>query len=133
VTIEESTSLRLTVLEEPLAVCRLDPEAEVPPWAGSAVGGISSVTRTTEELSVVCPERAVPRGVLCERGWRALKMEGPFDLSLVGILASVVAPLADAAVNVFVTATYDTDYVLVKDENLELAVDALRGRGHEIS
>ena len=121
------------MLEEPLAVCRLDPDADVPPWAGSAAGGLSSVTRTTEELSVVCPERVVPRRVLCERGWRALKMEGPFDLSLVGILASVVAPLAEAGVNVFVTATYDTDYVLVKEENLDLAVAALRERGHEVS
>ena len=132
-TIEERTSLRLTALEEPLAVCRLGPEAEVPPWVGSAAGGISSVTRTAEELSIVCPARVVPRGVLCERGWRALKMEGPFDLSLVGILASVVAPLAGAGVNVFVTATYDTDYVLVKEENLKLAVAALRERGHEVS
>jgi len=133
VTIEERTSLRLTVLEETFAVCRLESDAEVPPWAGSAPGGLSSVTRTAEELSVVCPERVIPRGILCQGGWRALKMEGPFDLSLVGILASVVAPLADARVNVFVTATYETDYVLLKEENLDLAVAALRGRGHEVS
>ena len=125
--------LRLTVLEETLAVCRLHPDAEVPSWAGSASGGLSSLTRTAEELSVVCPEQVVPHDVLCEGGWRALKLEGPFDLSLVGILASVVAPLADAGVNVFVTATYDTDYVLVRDESLDLAVAALRERGHEVS
>ena len=125
--------MRLTVLTEPLAVCRLEPDTGFPPWAGALSGALSSVTRTEDELSVICQERAVPRGVLCERGWRALKMEGPLDLSLVGVLASVVAPLADAGVNVFVTATYDTDYVLVKDENLDLAVAALRERGHEAS
>jgi uncharacterized protein len=133
VTIEERTSLRLTVLTEPLAGCRLEPDAEVPPWAGSASGGFFSVTRTTDELSVVCPEEQVPEGTVCERGWRALKMEGPFDLSLVGVLASVVAPLAVAGVNVLVIATYETDYVLVKEVNLDLAVSTLRERGHGVS
>ena len=88
-------SLRLSVLEERLAVCRLDPQAEIPAWATNAP--FFSLTRTADELSVVCPERSVPAGVAHEGGWRALKLEGPFDFGLVGILASVAVPLAKRA------------------------------------
>ncbi len=123
-------SLRLSVLEGRLAVCRLDAGAEVPTWA--TAGTPFSVTRTPEELSVVCPEESVPDGVRCERGWRALVLEGPMDFSLVGVLASVTRPLAEAGVSIFSISTYDTDYVLVREEALDGAVAALRGAGHEV-
>jgi hypothetical protein len=113
-----------------MSVCRLDPTAEVPDWA--IAGGFFSVTRTAEELSVVCPEDSVPEDVRCEGGWRALKLEGPFEFSEVGVLASVAVPLAEAGVGIFAVSTFDTDYVLVKEEQLEPAVAALRGRGHEV-
>lgn len=124
-------SLRLVVLDERLAVCRLEPDAGVPAWA--TVGGFFSVTRTEDELSVVCPEEHVPEGTVCERVWRALKVEGPLDFSLVGVMASLAAPVAEAGVSIFALSTYDTDYLLVKEENLDLAVATLRERGHEVS
>lgn len=120
-------SLILSVLGEKLAVCRLDPEDDVPAWATGST--FSSVTRTPDELSVVCPERQVPAGVACEKDWRALKLEGTFDLDLVGILASVAAPLAEAGVGIFAIATHDTDYVLVREAQLGLAVSVLSERG----
>jgi len=123
-------SARLSVLEGRLAVCRLDVEAEVPTWA--TAGTPFSVTRTPEELSVVCPEESVPDGVRCERGWRALVLEEPLDFSLVGVLASVARPLAEAGVSIFSISTYDTDHVLVREEALDGAVAALRGAGHEV-
>ena len=126
----ESASLRLSVLEERLAVCRLEPRAEIPPWATSAP--FFCVARTPDELSVVCPEERVPAGITCERGWRVLKLEGPFDFGLVGVLASVAAPLAEGGIGVLAIATYDTDYVLVKEGQLDLATAALRERGHEV-
>jgi hypothetical protein len=123
-------SLRLSVLEERFAVCRLGPRAEIPPWAGSE--SFFCVTRTPDELSIVCPEECVPAGITCERGWRAFKLEGPFDFGLVGVLASVVAPLAASEVGILALATYDTDYVLVRESQLDLAMAALRERGHEV-
>src|SRR5918997_2153919 len=123
-------SLRLSVLDERLAVCRLDPRSEVPTWITEA--SFFSVTQTTDELSVVCPEEHVPSGVRCERGWRALKLEGPFDFGLVGILASVAVPLAESEVCILAIATYETDYVLVEGSQLSLATQALRQRGHEV-
>ncbi len=102
----------------------------MPPWATDAP--FFCVTRTPEELSIVCPEERVPVGIACERGWRAFKLEGPFDFGLVGILAAVAAPLAESNVGIFAIATHDTDYVLVKEEQLDLATSALRERGHEV-
>ena len=125
-----STSLRLSVLEERLAVCWLEPRAEIPPWATSAP--FFCVARNPDELSVVCPEEHVPAAITCERGWRALKLQGPFGFELTGVLASVAAPLARCEVGILAIATYDTDYVLVKEEQLDPAIAALRERGHEV-
>ena len=122
--------LTLTLLEVRLAVCSLDADAEVPRWATAA--SPFSVTRTADELSVVCPEGLVPDGVRCEKGWHVFELEGPFEFTEVGILSAVAAPLAEAGVGIFAVSTFDTDYVLVKEERLGAAVAALRGRGHEV-
>ena len=123
-------SLRLSVFQGRLAVCRLEPGAGIPAWVSK--GGFFSVTRTPEELSVVCPQDDVPPGVESEANWLALKLEGPFEFTQVGVLASVTVPLAEAGVGVFAISTFDTDYVLVKEERLESAVAALRAHGHEV-
>ena len=123
-------SQRLLVFEERLAVCRLEPGTEIPAWATD--GPFFSVTHTPDELSVVCLEARVPAEVTCERGWRAFRFEGPFELGLVGVLASVAVPLAESEVSILAIATYDTDYVLVQESQLNLAVRALRERGHEV-
>ncbi len=123
-------SLKLSLLEGRLAVCRLDPGAEIPEWA--IRDPFFSITRTVDELSVICPEQHVPPGVAREQGWRALKLEGPFDLESIGILSAVAEPLADAEVSILAIATYDTDYVLIKESELERALVALSKRGHRI-
>jgi L-ascorbate metabolism protein UlaG (beta-lactamase superfamily) len=123
-----SPILTLTVLRERLSICRLRAGAEVPAWATGT--SFFSVTRTEDELSIVCPEEDVPGGVSQERGWRALKLEGPFSLSMVGILSSLAAPLAEAGASIFAISTFDTDYVLVREGQLDLAVDTLRENGH---
>lgn len=120
----------LTVLPGELAVCRLPPDAPFPPWADGP--GFLSLTRTAEELSVVCPADHVPAGVQAVAPWRALKVAGPLDFALTGILAALARPLADAGISLFAVATYDTDYLLVKAETLDAAVAALRGAGHRV-
>lgn len=124
-------SLRLTVLPGRLAVCRLRPEDAIPEWANAA--GFSSVTRTRDELSVVCADAAVPEDVRGERGWRALVVAGPLDFGLIGVIASLADPLARAGVPIFAISTFDTDYLLVKEARLAEAVAALTAAGHEIS
>lgn len=101
----------------------------MPAWAFS--GAFSSVTRTPDELSVACDAAAVPPGVKAEAGWAILKLHGPYPFELVGILASVAAPLAAAKISIFAVATFDTDWVLVKRERLDAAVSALVTAGHK--
>src|SRR6516162_4495346 len=122
--------LPLTLLADTLAVCKLDAGDSVPAWASSAP--ILSITRTAEELSVVCPQRLVPDGVRCERGWRCLRVAGTMDFSMVGVVASLVTPLAEAGISVFVVSTFDTDYLLVDQNDLERAMASLRAAGHTV-
>jgi pyrimidine operon attenuation protein/uracil phosphoribosyltransferase len=125
-----SNFFRILLLPERLAICRLAAADPVPEWAG---GSFRSITRTAGELSLVCAQSSVPDGVPCERGWRALQVEGPLDFALTGVLASLAVPLADAGVSIFGLSTFETDYVLVKEEALERAVNALQVAGHEVS
>ena len=124
-------SLQLQLLEGRLAVCRLGPRQPMPGWADSA-GPLCSVTRTGEELSVVCTEGSVPIGTRCEKGWRALKVQGPLDFGLTGILDALTDPLAQAGISIFAVSTFDTDYVLLREASLEAAQLALRAAGHSI-
>lgn len=121
--------LTLTLSNHLLAVCRLEPGAPAPAWAA---GAFYSVTHTPEEVSVVCLESLVPAGVPCERGWRLLKIEGPLDFGLVGVLAGVLTLLAQAGVSVFTLSTFETDYILVKQAAVQRAVEALRAAGYRI-
>jgi hypothetical protein len=114
---------KLVLLPERMAICRLASNAPVPAWP---TGDFVSVTRTNEELSIVCMENAVPDKVRCERGWRLLRVAGTMDLSAVGVLAGLTAPLAAAGVSIFAISTFDTDYVLVRENDLVRALQALR-------
>lgn len=95
-------------------------------------GSFVSTTRTAEELSIVCPQIQVPAVMKRKEGWRCLKVRGPLDFSLTGILASLTTPLAKAGISVFAISTYDTDYLLVKEENLEKAIEILVKKGHRV-
>jgi uncharacterized protein len=124
--------LKYRVQRERLAICLLAAAAPIPAWAGSSA--LFSATRTRDELSIVCSENRIEQGpteMKVERGWLALKLEGPFPFSMTGVLASFLQPLAEAQIPIFAISTFDTDYVLVKEENLPRAAVALRAAGHE--
>ncbi len=123
-------SLQLTLLDAEFAVCRLPAGSPVPQPPPDVA--LYSVTATADELSVVCPVAVAPCETPTERGWRVLKVKGPLDFSLVGILASVLDPLVDANVSVFAISTYETDYVLVKEEQLRQALTALKVANHRV-
>jgi len=115
----------LRVLPGRYAICRLAPDAAVP-------ASFFSATRTEDELSIVCLDAQAPEDAKTESGWRALQVIGPLEFSLTGILAAIAAPLAAAGVSIFAISTFDTDYVLVKEENLAKAWAALRAAGHRV-
>ncbi len=123
--------LTLSILPDPLAICRLSPAQDVPEWA--MLGEFVSITHAADELSIVCAEENVPSDVKADRGWRALKVEGPLDLALTGVLASLANPLAEAKINIFAISTFDTDYLLVKGYNLKRACDILQQAGQAIT
>jgi len=98
--------LNLHLLDHRLAICRLAPAGELPAWA--TAGPLTSITRAATELSVVCPESAVPEGTKSVTGWRVFQVEGVLDFALTGILASLAQPLAEAGVSLFALSTYNT-------------------------
>ena len=120
--------LTLSILPDTYAICRLNAPAPIPDWARD----FFSITRTRDELSIVCVQRDVPAGIRCERDWRALKVDGTLDFALTGILASLAAPLADAGISIFAISTFDTDYLLVKAIDLEKAIQVLQKAGHPV-
>ena len=106
-------------------------DAPIPSWAGG--GEFYCTTRTSDELSIVCPANRIDQpgaGVTVEGGWVAFRLEGPFPFSMTGVLASFLQPLAEAQIPIFAISTFDTDYVLVKEENLQRALAALGAAGH---
>jgi hypothetical protein len=124
------TNLTLSLLPDNYSICRLGPEADIPPWA--LAGEFFSITRTEEELSLVCSQQVVPDGVQCEKGYRCIMVLGPLDFSLTGILASLTASLAEAEISVFAISTFHTDYLLVKADNLKRTVAKLKEAGHDV-
>jgi hypothetical protein len=124
-------TLRFRLLGGSFAVARLDASATIPEWSNR--GEFTTVTRTPEELSIVCDEDAAPDDVRAERGWRALQLEGPIAFELTGVAARFTAALAARAISVFVISTFDTDYLLVKATALDAAIAALREDGCEVT
>ena len=121
-------NLTLELLPDVYSICRLDPQADIPSWV--LEGDFLSITRTKNELSLVCSQERVPHVVECDKGWRCIMVRGPLDLSLVGILASLTSSLAEVDISIFAISTYETDYLLVKVENLRRALLKLEEAGH---
>jgi hypothetical protein len=124
--------LSLTLLSTLFALCRLDAAESVPAWTASARAFLT-ISRTPEELSIVADEAAVPSQVDAVRGYRALRIDGPMPLELVGVMAALATPLAAAGVPIFPIATYDTDYVLIRGDDLTRAIAALEAAGHRVA
>jgi hypothetical protein len=122
--------VRLRTLPDLYAIFRLDPDASVPDWVYDSP--FWSVTRSDSELSIVCAEEDLPDETRAERGWSALELVGPLDFTLTGVVASLVSPLAEDGVPIFILSTFETDYLLVRENDLTRAVESLRTAGHTV-
>ncbi len=122
--------LTFLVFRDTYAICKLDKDAPVPGWAYA--GSFISVTRTPDELSITCAQGYVPEKVECQKGWRCLGVKGPFDFSVTGVVASFASVLADSGISIFVVCTYDTDYLLVQEANIDKTVEILSAQGHQV-
>lgn len=125
----------LDLLPEEYAVCRLPAGSSLPASLSSGPDdkSVISVTWAPDELSIICPSDRVPSDATVETPWRCLRVVGPLDLALTGVLASLIGPLAEARVNIVTFSTFDTDYVLVPTVRLAEAVATLTAAGHRIA
>jgi hypothetical protein len=122
--------MNLILLPETFAIAKLPPTATIPTWA--LQGPFFSITHTTDELSIVTLEERIPLTVGANKGWRVFQVQGPIDFSAVGVLNSLAAPLAEEGISIFTISTYDTDYVLVKEEVIKQATEVLLAAGHQV-
>jgi uncharacterized protein len=127
----ENAQLKFRQLPGAYAVVRLGPDAPIPAWATQ--GEFTSIARTADELSVVCPAENLPPDVHSPHQWICLKLEGPFPFSQTGVLLSFIQPLSSNAIPIFAISTYDTDYVLVQEELAAIAISTLQQAGHELT
>ena len=122
--------MKLSLVPQRLAVARLAPDAPIPSWPS---GAFVSITRTPDELSIVCDDTAVPGEVQAERGWRAFQLLGPVPFEVTGVAAGLTVPLAANAISLFLVSTYDTDWLLVKEAVVERAAAVLREAGYDLT
>ena len=123
----------LEVLNDRVAICRSGKDEPLPSWAKAPAGEFFSVTRTRDELSIIIANPRAPREAKCERDWRLLMVKGPLPFNLVGIIAGLSGTLANAGISIFALSTYDTDYIMVKQTDLDRALATLRRAGYPVS
>lgn len=123
--------LTLKLYKELYGVCKHNPLEQIPVWAFQS--DFFSITKTSEELSIVCTQSSIPEYFSCERGWKILKIEGTLDFSLIGILSSISTILANQEISIFAISTFDTDYILVKENDVPKAVHALAANGYPVN
>ena len=112
------------------AICKLDKYDKIPDWIN--FDSFFSITNTDEEFSVVCEEKYVPKNIISDFGWNILKIVGPLDFSLVGILSKISGILAKEGISIFAISTYDTDYILVKSDKIDQTIEVLKRYDYEI-
>ena len=127
---ENRIELKFSFVPGVFAICKLPATSPFPDWA--LKGSFTSVTRTAEELSIVCPADNLPRDVNSESHWTCFKLQGPFAFTQTGILASFIGPLSANAIPIFAISTFDTDYVLIEEDYAGIALNKLQEAGHQI-
>lgn len=120
----------LRLLNETFCIHSFPPETHVPPSVYSAP--IYFISKTYDELSIVCPQRIHLSGSEFEQDWTCLEVLGPLGFSLTGILANISGVLATAKISIFAVSTFDTDYILVKQDSMDMAISALNDNGYQI-
>jgi uncharacterized protein len=128
--VHRNRTLRYSLLRGRYAICKLDSGLPIPAWASEKLG-LVSITRNPDELSIVCAENSIPAEVHASRGWVCVKLQGPFAFSETGVLSAFINPLAEHGIGIFAVSTFDTDYVLIQENEWLRASEVLRAAGHE--
>ena len=123
--------LQLSLLKDKYGICTLPNTAPIPDWA--LTQSLASITRTEKELTIVCRLEILPSQYQSDLNWRCFKIDGSFDLNQIGVISSISSTLADAGISIYVISTYDTDYFLIQEHNLEQTISTLSSSGHSIT
>ncbi len=126
-----ASHVKLRLLNGAYGVARLHPSDPVPAWADG--GGFVSISRTDDELSIVCLQDRIPPNARSDGGWSCFKFQGPFAFDETGVVLSVIAPLSTHGIGIFVVSTFDGDHMLIKSSDLEKARGLLADAGHSLS
>ena len=123
--------LQLSLLDRKYGICVFKNNTPIPEWVATA--SFCSITRTQKELTIVCPQNTIDSDCEYDADWRCFRIDGSFDLNQIGVISSLAAPLAQAGISIFVVSSYDTDYILIKDQKVEQAVAVLSDNGHFVT
>ena len=125
-------TLDFTVLKGDYSIYRFNIDSAIPTWVYES--DYYSVTRTQMELSIVCKTHDIDdnSNIKTDKHWRILKINGLLDLSLIGIIANVSNMLKEKNIPIFVISTYNTDYILVKNQNIDKTLIVLQNNGHKV-
>jgi hypothetical protein len=124
-------NLNIEILKDKYAIYKLTPDSEIPSWIKDL--DFYSITKTRDELSLVCKQNdSLNDAFEINKNWKILKIIGHLDLSIIGVIAEISRILKENKISIFTISTYDTDYVLVKERDLNRAVDSLKANGHII-
>ena len=122
--------LQLSLLDEIYGICVFENDTPIPEWAAAA--SFCSIIRTQKELTIVCPQNTIDSDCEYDADWRCFRVDGSFDFNQIGVISSLAAPLAQAGISIFVVSSFDTDYILVKGENVEQTIAVFSDNGHFI-
>lgn len=122
----------LTILKDIFGIYQFESISEVPEWLESP--DFYSFTKSLDEISIVCKQSVIklPDKGIADKNWKIIKVRGPLSLSLTGIIAEITGVLGKSKIPVFTISTYNTDYILVKEENLDEAITTLKNNGYKI-
>lgn len=121
----------LTLLEDSYSICKFPPQSQIPAWALQS--DVFFLSKTADELSVICSSAYVPVEISCNVGWCCFRVDGDLEFEQVGVVASVSSPVADAGISLFLVSTHDRDYVLVHERTLEHVIRIYRQSGFVVN
>ncbi len=122
--------LHLQVIPDRYGIIKLPSTSDIPSWVLDC--SVYNITKTPDELSIVCSQNVIPEEILCERGWKGLRVMGHLSFNSTGVVESIAKPLAEDEISIFTVSTFDTDYVFVKESQLDQTVNCLKAAGHHV-
>lgn len=121
--------MELKIINQNFTICKMENLSKI-----DYSDEICFISKTDEELSLVCSSDRVPENAIeCDHGWKAFRVRGVLDFSLIGILSRITTILAENSIGIFAVSTYNTDYILTKSDSFDRAMAVLKLNGYEVT